>query len=248
MKGRTIFFLLLIVVLTSSCKVFQPNHLFRHEKDANLLDVPVQVRQDFRIGTDDQIKMLIKTNKGEKLVHAVDNSLAEKGSDEFSISYLVESDGTVKLPILGRVQLAGLTIREAETFLEEQYSSYFINPFVQVQVSNRRVFVFKGANASIVTLPSSSTTIYEALAISGGIGESKAHKIRLVRIENGKPQIFRLDLSRLSNLQQGNMVLQSNDLIYIVPRGKISQEILASITPYLTLMTTIVAIYSLLNK
>ena len=51
-----------------------------------------------------------------------------------NFQYDLDGEGFVKLPILKKVKLAGMTIQEAETFLEKSYADYYVEPFVSIAV------------------------------------------------------------------------------------------------------------------
>ena len=59
-------------------------------------------------------------------------------------TYRVELDGTVELPEVGAVMLAGLTLDEAERVIEEAYEAEYVDPYALLQVVNNRVLVFPG--------------------------------------------------------------------------------------------------------
>jgi len=247
MKMRLSYLLVLLVAgsILLSCKVFRPDRMLREKGSIEFASL-TEVKSDiYKIAPDDHIKMIIKTNFGEQLIRATSEG-GQSQMAEQSLTLKVEHDGMVKFPILGRIKLEGMTLREAEDFLETSYSAHYIEPFVQLDIANRRVFVFKGGNnSSVVQLPGINTTLYEALALSGGIGDAKAHRILLIRNNKNKQEVYKIDLSSMKNLSQGNIILQSNDMIYIVPRDRIAQEVLANITPYLSILTAILTMYKI---
>lgn len=159
-------------------------------------------------------------------------------------SYLVEPDSTAKLPILGRVKIGGLTVREAELLLQEKYAYSFNDPFVQLFVNNRRVFVFPGAAgaAAVIQLRNTNTTLMEALALAGGVSEfGKAQKIKLIRktSDANTPLVYEFDLSTIEGLKYANMVVQTEDIIYVEPRKRVAFNILREIAPYVSLLTSV---------
>ena len=153
----------------------------------------------------------------------------------------------MKLPIIGRVSLKGMTVREAELFLEEKYSGFYIKPFLLLNVSNRRVIVFPGApgDAKVVPLLNDNTTLIEALALAGGISQNgKAKKIKLIRGNLSNPEIYLIDLSTIEGMKQANLVLQANDIIYIEPRLNIAKGVISEITPILSIITTALVLFT----
>jgi polysaccharide export outer membrane protein len=167
------------------------------------------------------------------------------------LTYRVEFDGTVKLPVLGYTNVAGLTTREAEVMLEEAFTEFYNRPFVQLRVVNNRVIIFpggRGGTSSVHFLENSNTTLFEALAKSGGIADGKASRVKLIRGDPESPSIYLVDLSTIEGVKNANIVLQANDIIYVEPRERVPQRILENVTPYLSLFTTALLVYSLFTK
>jgi polysaccharide export outer membrane protein len=201
--------------------------------------------QDYRISSNDQIQYRVVTNDGFKLV-----DLANQLNTVFrnDLEALVESDGTVKMPMLGYVHLEGLTVREAEKLLEEKYSDVYVKPFVSIKVINKRVIVFPGSGGSAKVLPlaNNNTTVLEAIALSGGITEDgKAYKVKLIRnYRTKKPQVFLMDLSRIEGIAAGNTQVLANDIIYVEPRYRLARTLATELTPIVTIISSTIIIYS----
>ncbi len=206
----------------SGSYVIQPNDLFL-----------------FRLYANDGFKLVDLTNEGQ---NGGMMGMNQQGLAMFS--YLVETDSTTKLPVLGRVKIGGKTVREAELFLQEKYAFSFNDPFVQVFVNNRRVFVFPGAAgaATVVSLRNNNTTLIEALALAGGVSEfGKAQKIKLIRktTDPENPLVYEFDLSTIQGVQYASLVVQTEDIIYVEPRRRIAANVLREITPFVTLLSSV---------
>ncbi|MFW6351648.1 MAG: polysaccharide biosynthesis/export family protein, partial [Bacteroidota bacterium] len=96
----------------------------------------------------DELFFRLFTNEGERLVDPV-NAGQQQQLRSGQITYMIEHDGKVKIPVLGRVALGGMTLREAEAFLEEEFSEFYNRPFVHLKVTNNRVIVFPGGRGGI---------------------------------------------------------------------------------------------------
>ena len=169
------------------------------------------------------------------------------------IQYFIRQDSLVELPIIGDVNLVGKTIKEAEIFLEDIFSEYYVDPFIYLRIESKRVFIFKGGgNASVLPLIYNNTTLIEALASVGGIDQSgKARRIKLIRQTVDEPDIYLIDLSTIDGIKDGSIILQSHDIIYVQPNLNFANEILSDIGPVLTLVTTLASIvttYILINQ
>lgn len=168
------------------------------------------------------------------------------------LTYLIDEDGTAKLPVLGRVKLAGLSLREAESKLEKMYTQYYNEPFVMLQVQNNRVIVSPGGGgtAQVITLVNNNTTLMEALAMAGGVdARGNASQIKLIREdrETGKREVFLIDLSTIDGLNEADIIVQANDIIYVEPLPLIAREVVQEIAPIVTLITTAALLITVLN-
>jgi len=258
MKFR--FFLIVILGLSlGSCRILNPSIMFRTDKKYNFDIPPDTLSGQYRISPNDFISFQLFANDGFKIIDMMNNSGQQGGGGaqmmqmmQNGFRYLVLPDSTVKVPILGYIKIAGKTIREAEIFLQEQFSIFYNDPFVILSVQNRRVLVFNGSDGlgGVIPLTNENISLIEALALSGGITQSgKAYKIKVIRgLSEGKePQIFQVDLSTIGGLADADMVMQANDVIYVEPRLNIASDALREITPIVSLITTTILLVNLLN-
>lgn len=163
--------------------------------------------------------------------------------------YLVEPDGFVELPIFGRVYVEGYTEKQLEELIEKKASDLFIDPFAIIRILNRRVFLFKGPQAAVIPLNPDPTSIIEVIAASGGLARNvKAYKIKIIRGDLKNPEIIEIDLSTIEGLKNAELIVQTNDIIYIEDRLRVTQGILGEITPVLSLISTFFTIALLLNR
>ena len=113
---------------------------------------------------------------------------------------------------------------------------------------DRRVMVFPGTGGSgtVVTLENENTTLIEALALAGGITETgKSNVIKLIRGDSRNPQVHLIDLSTVEGMTKSNMLLQANDIIYVEPVKRVSQNILAELAPIVGIVTSLLLLYEI---
>jgi len=252
---RKILFLFILVALTG-CKVLYPSIMLQTPKGYQFTPPPDSITSpEYKISPNDVINFRLFANDGLRLVdftNVGDNSSANTLIFANSgVEYLVDVDGTVKLPIIGKLPLAGITIREAIKILEDKYSAFYVKPYVLVKVTNRRVIVFPGnpGTAKVIPLGNNNTTLFEAIALAGGITEDgKAKQVKLIRGSPENPQVYLLDLSTIYGIKAGSMVLQANDIIYVTPQRRIAAQLLDRITPALSLLTSALLVIALLSS
>jgi polysaccharide export outer membrane protein len=227
-----------------------PSQMLRTSKDFKYSEFPANSTIDeYKIAPNDELSLKLFTNDGEKIIDPIDANL-NASVNNLTTSYTVEFDGMVKLPIINRTKLSGLTLREAEKLLETKYETYYKKPFVQLKVTNNRVIIFPGGmggTSTVLTLTNTNTTIFEALAKAGGIVDGKAYKIKLIRGNLQDPKVYLVDLSTIKGMKQADLVLQANDIIYVEPRTKIVQKTLDSITPILTIISSVILVYGFIK-
>merc|ERR1711924_518626 len=90
----------------------------------------------------------------------------------FGINYFIRQDSLVEFPIIGDINLVGKTTREAEIYLENIFSEFYVDPYVFMRVNSRRIFLFSGSTggeAQVIPLTFNNMTLFEVLATAGGI-------------------------------------------------------------------------------
>lgn len=243
-----VIFLLLLVSLSSCDKYLNRSLMLRTDKNYPYSEFPDVQDKEYRLAADDRIAVRMFTNDGSGLINVAAGSNVMVGGGT-TLDIKIESDGFSKLPLFGRLYLEGLTIRQAEMLIEDKFSEFYNNPFVLLEVSNKRVMIFAGSNTSVVTLNNDNTTLFEVLAMTGGVPEDgKADKIKLIRGELKSPEVYLIDLSTLSGMQNANLVLQANDIIYIETRKGHVRKILLEIAPYLAIVTTITSTIAIITQ
>lgn len=249
MKNLFYSLFLLIIISFSSCKVFRSNLMLKTPKEYTYDKLADSLTtQDYKIEANDILQVRIFANDGFKIIDLANSNVNAR----FELDYVVERDGTAKLPLINKVKLAGLTVSEAQIYLEQVYETYYVKPFVNLKVINKRVIVFPGGGgtAKVLNLTNNNTTVIEALALTGGIAEDgKAYKVKLIRNDGSpKPKVYLMDLSKIEGISAGNSVVLANDIIYVEPRYRFAKTLAGEITPIISLLTSSFLIYSLFVK
>lgn len=245
---RHITLLLFSLLVFSSCKVFRSNLMLKTPKDFTydkLVDSLAYT--DYRIAPNDALQYRVFTNNGFDLINLSSTSAAGAGL-RTDLDVTVESDGFVKMPLIGRVSILGLTIKEAEKTFERLYSELYNEPFVTIKVTNKRVIVFpgNGGAAKVLPLANNNTSVMEAIAGAGGIMEDgKAYKVKLIR-NNADPTqkayVYLMDLSHIDGLASARSKVQAGDIIYVEPRYRPVATAIREIAPVLTVLTSILLV------
>lgn len=253
MKQRFYLFLVLGLLLTvQSCKLFYPNIMFQ-QKDYQYFELAKKEVEEYVIEPGDQFTLKAYARDGFKLIDVLGNGPGNIGNNTAGIAFLVDNEGFANLPIVGEFYVKGFTESELERTLAEKYSNLFVDPYVVVTVINRRAFVFKGSTAVVVVLNEAPTNLFEVIAKSGGIGaDLKSYKIKIIRGDLKNPQISIVDLSSIEGMRNADLIVQSNDIIYIEPRRRPASDVLKELAPVFawasTILTTIALIKTFSGK
>lgn len=137
-------------------------------------------------------------------------------------TYLVQEDGCIDFPMVGRVPVRGMTTRGVKRILEEELSS-FIKSYgdyqmmsVEVKIVRRSFSVISDIGSGTFTIQKEKVTIFEALAMAGDIGDfGDRSKVRIVREKEGVTQIKEFDVRSEDIINSEFYYIEPNDVIYI---------------------------------
>ena len=227
--------LCLLTLALSSCLTSKKVNLLQ---EPNGKDIPSYVDtlsfEDYRIRTDDRLYIQVYSvdENMTKLFNQGTNSsylrqqMRNGGGDVYGTnelySYLVDSNGNIHFPMVGDLNVRGMTTREVKHLLEEQLAGLvkglgnYSLISVDVQVINRFFSVIGAVQSARVPLMKEKLTIFEALALAGDIADYGDHsKIRIVREIEGETTIRTFDVRSKDIINSEFYYIEPNDVIYI---------------------------------
>ena len=141
------------------------------------------------------------------------------GESAMREGYLVDKDGYIVFPVLGKIQLGGLTKKEATDALTSMLGKYARDPIVSIKFRNFKITVIGEVNRpNNFHVPSEKINIFEALGLAGDMTEyGKRENVLLLREQNGQRLTTRLDLNSKDILNSPYFYLKQNDIIYVEP-------------------------------
>ncbi len=131
--------------------------------------------------------------------------------------FLVDKDGFIELPMLGKLKLAGLTTIEAREFIKLKASLFYKEPTVQVRFTNFKITVLgEVAKPAPYILPNEKISVLDALGLAGDLTIfGKRENVMLIRENNGKKEVYRFNLNSSQTFSSPAFYLQQNDIIYV---------------------------------
>ncbi len=141
--------------------------------------------------------------------------------------YLVDKDGFIEFPVLGKVKLGGLTKEEAKEKLVRELQSYLKRPTATIRFLNFRVTVVGEVHKpSTFTIPSERINILEALGMAGDMTQfGKRDNVLVIREEGGERKMARINLNSTEATRSPYFYLHQNDVVYVEPnRARAAQS------------------------
>ncbi len=145
-------------------------------------------------------------------------------------NYLVESDGTIDFPIVGKLHLAGLTIEQANDTIKSKILPYLnkeADCIVNTLLENYEVTVMGEVKyPNTFTITRNKCTVLEALALAGDMTVyGKRDNVKLLReMDNGEYEIHELDLRDANLLNSPYYYMQQRDILYVEPNEAMTQN------------------------
>ena len=135
--------------------------------------------------------------------------------------YLIDQDGFIRFPVLGKIKAAGKTkkaLRE-EITSELQTQKLLIDPIVDVRYLNFKVSVLGEVKTpTVLTIPNEKISLLEALGLAGDITiYGNKENVALLREEDGVKKLRRIDLTSNELFSSPYYYLKSNDIVYVEP-------------------------------
>jgi polysaccharide export outer membrane protein len=134
-------------------------------------------------------------------------------------TYTVDIEGNITFPVLGRLKVEGLTIRELSNWLTAMISKDVKKPSVNASFVNYKVTILGEVRTpGTYIMPNERTTILQALGLAGDLTiGGKRNNVLLIREVNGNYAHIRLDLRKSDILTSPYFYLSQNDVIYVAP-------------------------------
>ncbi|THH39289.1 polysaccharide biosynthesis/export family protein [Neolewinella litorea] len=217
----------------------------------NALDVKIQAKDLLRVDVESiDPEAAMPFNQGAEMAGV---SQASNQNIQLFQGYLVDEDGYIDMPLLGRVKAAGQTIESLQFLIRGKLKTYLRDPVVNVRFLNFKVTVLgEVSNPGILNMANSRVTILEALGMAGDLTDyANRSSVLIVREQDGERSFQRLNLQTDEVFTSEYYYLKQNDVIYVEPiRARTAtvsdpgQRVLAYLGPILSVVTLVIALAS----
>jgi len=216
------------LVMLTGCKMTKELAYFQNMDSVSLEGV--KMRPEIHIKPNDELTITVTstnpeaaepfnmTLRGENYSSSVNTNVTKQ-----LYTYVVDQDGYITFPVLGKVKVGGLTRPQCEDFLLDQVKPYFAEeerPVVKVRYSSFTVTVIGEVSGSrTLNVSNERLSIIEALAQAGDLSVyGKRPNVLLIReLPNGEKITARYNMNDANMLNSEFYYLQQNDVVYIEP-------------------------------
>lgn len=241
--GRFVFLMASMVYFSSSCINTKSITYFNN---LPIDSTYIQLQNVQSMAQEVHINDLLQIRIGgdnEKIVAYI-NQYFGQGAGSFQI--IVNADGEIEMPRIGKIKVVGLTRDQAAAKIASAYSEYIIGVIVSVEYVNFR-FVILGEVQSpgYFSIPNERINIFEALAQAGDMTQfAMRENVKLIREQDGKREVISLNFSDRSILNSPWYYLNRNDIIYVAPRQ--AKATIQNIGPTASIVASILSFTALI--
>jgi polysaccharide export outer membrane protein len=230
----------------------EPNDYIAVSVYTNKGEILIDPNREFEIGNEEQNNLLNNQgggNNGGQMARMNDPNqrvdLPFTANNARPNSFMINADGNVNIPMVGKVKLGGLTLAQADSILIESYSKYYEQPFVKTQYLSKRIILLGALGDRLIPLRYDNMNLLEILAISENFQkEAKANNIRIIRGDLKNPEIQVVDLTTIEGMKKANLTILPNDIIYVEPRRSLDKEYFANVNTAVSPFTTVLSAIS----
>ena len=222
---KTFFFLFFILIF--SCKPRE--ELVYYQNIDGLKSAEKLNTYEIKIQPDDLLLIIVSADDAESafsfnlssisLPNSIGGINAAFRGQEVMQYYLVDADGYLDFPVLGRVKVGGQTRSEVLQFLKTSISKYIKNPIINLRLLNFKVSIQgEVIQPGTYNITSERVTLIEALSMARDLTiYGKRDSILIIRELNGVKSYNRVDITKADFINSPFYYLAQNDVVYVEP-------------------------------
>lgn len=214
-------------------------------------DYPARTAPELKMQKEDRLSIQVLSENAQ--LSAPFNSmltltdLANQTTKQPVLTYVVDRDGNIDFPVLGKLHVEGMTLAGIEQMIADEIISrgYIKQPVVNAELDNFSVTIIGGARSTTLDIQGHSFNILQALARANTQTDEQVDikEVTVIRTENGIRTAYALNLQKNALFESPVFYLQQNDIIYYKPKiYRMSQ----TATNFLGFFTSITSFASLI--
>jgi polysaccharide export outer membrane protein len=196
------------------------------------------IQFEYKILPHDRISVMVYKHPELSTTMTLNSLQQEKG-------LLVNSKGNIRLPLVDKIKIAGLTQTEAEDAISDAFATYLKHPDVQIEVMNKRAYVVGEVNKpGEIKLDNERLTLLQILAVAGDL-TTHANRKSILIFKAGDAKHVRtrvINLTDKNSLLSANLMVEPNDIVYVMPNDmKAFNNTVQEISPIFSLIGNILS-------
>ena len=166
--------------------------------------------------------------------------------------YLVNADGLINFPVLGKMVVANKTRGEVEEMLTRELREYVKDVVVDVRIMNFKITVLgEVEQPGVYTIKNQRVTLPEALGLAGDLTDlALRDQISIIREEGGKRVVTTVDITQTDFFTGPFYFLKQNDVVYVQPsqKGVKKSGFIPDVPALLSLFTVILSTVIIISR
>ena len=203
-----------------------------------------------KIQTDDILNITVSAREPDA-VKVYNLSQGGQSTTTKPITYLVDNQGDITFPELGKIRVSGMTTNELKEDLIGRLKVYITNPIVTIRLENFRVSILGEVKSpGPYNLENEKVSIPEALAMAGDLTiQGKRKNILLLRTTGDKVESIRLDLTDKSLFKSPYFYLAQNDIVYVEPnKAKVNSSAIGTTSSLISIASALLSLVLILTR
>jgi polysaccharide biosynthesis/export protein len=214
-----------VILIFSACVpnrkyvYLQKNDLHRKMPKDTVVRGYDQPTFDYRIQPNDALYVRFESLTSEEFDFFKETTGSAAGTRNFAVtSELVDQEGNILFPVIGKVKVAGMTVFQVQDSMQVVASKYLESAVVKVRLVNFRFTILGEVNQEGTQISyNNRVSLPEALGLAGGVGElADRSNVKIIRQLNGRTEVGYVNLLDENLIESPFYYLHQNDIL-IVP-------------------------------
>lgn len=220
-SSNNLRFLVIIIMslLSISCSTKKDIVYFQNAKNFETIVDTDTFKAKLKIGDVLNINISTIDLNVTKPYNLVESSGGERGGQ--LIDYIIDPNGNIDYPVLGKIKLIGLTIEEAKQLFKKKFADgdLLIDPVVIMKIKNYKISVLgEVGSPGVYPVSGERVSILEAIAAAGDLNiRGRRDNILVIRDFNGTKTYTRIDITNKEVFNSPVYFLTQNDIVYVEP-------------------------------
>lgn len=231
MKVFKLLCMIVLTALTGACTSYKKVPYLQNSETVDLSQLPKSL-YDAKIMPKDLLTITVSTTDPEAAVPfnlTIQTPYGINGNQNTTSQptlqqYLVDNEGNIDFPVLGRLHIGDMTKTDVEKMIQQKLQPYLKEtPIVNVRMVNYKISVLgEVTRPGTFTVSNEKVNIFEALALAGDMTIwGQRDNVKLMREDSqGERKIVELDLNDANVVGSPYFYLQQNDVVYVTPNQK----------------------------